>query len=82
MWVCLMAFIFAGIIFMFIDSNIGHIVLDILGVILFSFYIIYDTQMIMGGNHKHKHEIDTYILASLDLYLDVINIFLLLLDLF
>jgi FtsH-binding integral membrane protein len=47
-----------------------------LGVFVFSFYIVYDTQLIMGGTRKHQMSVDHYILASVMLYLDIINLFL------
>jgi len=48
-----------------------------LGILLFSFYIVYDTQLIVGGRHaQFKFGIDDYILATLCLYLDIINLFL------
>ena len=48
-----------------------------IGVILFSFYLLVDTQMIIGGqNRRYKIDEDSYILASVALYLDIINIFL------
>ena len=52
-----------------------------LGVFLFSFYLIIDTQLIIGGS-KHRYEIgvDSYILASVLLYLDIINLFLKILE--
>lgn len=56
------------------------IVYDLCGVLLFVFYIIYDTQMIMG-NHKQEFGIDDYVFAALNLYLDIINMFLYILDL-
>ncbi|OMH82400.1 Bax inhibitor 1 [Zancudomyces culisetae] len=45
--------------------------ITIFGVGLFSLYLVYDTYMIMN-----KLEVDEYILGSLMLYLDIINIFL------
>mmetsp|Transcript_3897 Transcript_3897/g.8946 ORF Transcript_3897/g.8946 Transcript_3897/m.8946 type:complete len:269 (-) Transcript_3897:151-957(-) len=51
------------------------------GVLLFSFYIVYDTQLIMGGNSKHSYDIDDYVFAALNLYLDIINLFLYMLEL-
>ena len=47
------------------------------GIILMSFYIVIDTQMIIGGNNR-KYQIseDDYIMASVILYLDIINLFL------
>ncbi|KAF7459282.1 protein lifeguard 1-like [Cryptosporidium felis] len=66
-----------SIILIFIPKdNIAYIVLGALGVIIFSFYIIYDTQTIIGGKHrKYKFGIDEYIFATISLYLDIVNIF-------
>merc|ERR1712008_628597 len=51
--------------------------------ILFSFYIVYDTQLIMGGKHsKGQFGVDDYVFAALNLYLDVINLFIELLQIF
>lgn len=53
------------------------------GVLLFSMYIVYDTQLIVGGHHrKHQFSIDDYVFAVLSIYLDIINMFLYLLQLF
>ena len=54
----------------------------VLGVFLFSFYLVWDTQMIVGGKNKQCHRIeeDSYILASVLLYLDIINLFLYILE--
>jgi len=49
---------------------------DFLGVLLFTFFIVFDTQMIIGGNHKVQFSIDDYCFAALNLYLDIINLFL------
>eukprot|EP00744_Colponema_vietnamica_P000296 GILI01000532.1.p2 GENE.GILI01000532.1~~GILI01000532.1.p2 ORF type:complete len:258 (-),score=85.08 GILI01000532.1:154-903(-) len=46
-----------------------------LGALLFSFYIIYDTQMILG-NGKYNLSEEDYIFGALTLYLDIINLFL------
>jgi len=54
---------------------------DFAGVLLFTFYIVYDTQLILGGNHKVQFSIDDYCFAALHLYLDIINLFLHLLSL-
>jgi len=60
---------------------------DFAGVLLFTFYIVYDTQLILGQSitgqeHGHKFSIDQYCFAALNLYLDIINLFLHLLRLF
>mmetsp|Transcript_74279 Transcript_74279/g.192990 ORF Transcript_74279/g.192990 Transcript_74279/m.192990 type:complete len:242 (+) Transcript_74279:95-820(+) len=49
---------------------------DFLAVLLFTFYIVFDTQMIIGGDHQISFNIDDYCFAALNLYLDIINLFL------
>lgn len=44
-------------------------------------YLIIDTQMIMGGTHRQQISSEEYIFAALTLYLDIVNIFLYLLQL-
>lgn len=46
------------------------------GALVFSLYIVYDTQLMMGGSHKYSLDPEEYVFASLNLYLDVINLFL------
>ncbi|XP_023213611.1 protein lifeguard 4-like [Centruroides sculpturatus] len=55
---------------MFTGSTQMELFLSIGGAILFSLFIIYDTHMIM-----HRLSPEEYILASIDLYLDIINLF-------
>lgn len=40
-----------------------------------------DTQLILGGKHKYSISPEEYIFAALNLYLDIVTIFLLLLQL-
>lgn len=51
------------------------------GALIFSVFIVYDTQMILGGNHGHEFSIDDYMLAAMCLYLDIIQLFMSLLQL-
>jgi len=75
-------FIF-GFILMFVHSQLAHTIYAGCGALLFSFYIIYDVQLIVGGdNKKHEFGVDDYVFAALHLYLDIINLFLYLLELF
>lgn len=45
-------------------------------------YLVFDTQLIVGGKHR-KYEVspEEYIFAALNLYLDIVGLFLLLLQL-
>ena len=73
----LVIFIFAGICMSFMPqtkwSMIGY---GSAGALIFSLYIVYDTQIMMGGNHKFALSPEEYVFASLNLYLDIINLFL------
>ena len=46
------------------------------GALVFSLYIVYDTQLMMGGKHKYALSPEEYVFAALNLYLDIINLFL------
>lgn len=52
------------------------------GALVFSCFIVYDTQMIIGGKHQNEFCVDDYCMAAISLYIDVINLFLSLLQLF
>lgn len=55
-----------------------EIAYDLFGVLIFVFYIIFDTQRILGewGGHKTQIGIDDYVFAALALFLDIVNLFL------
>lgn len=69
------AFFLISLIGIFIKSRVFHLVLAYLGVVMFSFYIVYDTQLIIGGQRKEQFSIDDYVIATLSLYLDIMNLF-------
>ena len=78
----LLILIFMGIISIFIKNDIYNIIYSCLGALIFSFYIIFDTQLIIGGKHKkYQFDDEDYIFAALSLYLDIINLFIYILDL-
>lgn len=76
LFVCLILLMLLGIVAIFLPGKIMTLVYSSLGAILFCFYLIYDTQMMMGGTHKHSISPEEYIFAALTLYLDIINIFI------
>ncbi|XP_050300696.1 protein lifeguard 1 isoform X2 [Anthonomus grandis grandis] len=65
-----------GILAIFIHNKIFQLVYASLGALIFSFYLIYDTQMMLGGKHKYSISPEEYVFAALNLYLDIINIFM------
>lgn len=78
----LIGLIFMGIIQIWVRDQLLSTITASIGAILFSFYIIYDTQLMIGNGHKFSIGPDEYIFAALSLYLDIINLFLYLLQLF
>ncbi|TWW79511.1 Protein lifeguard 2 [Takifugu flavidus] len=63
-------------------SQYLSIVYACLGTLLFSLYLVFDTQLILGGkNRKYQVSPEEYVFAALSLYLDVVTLFLLLLQL-
>lgn len=72
-----MSFLLIGMIFVgiWVSNKFYHAVISVISIGLFSLYIIYDTQLIVG-NKEAKYNLDDYILAAINLYLDIINLFL------
>jgi len=73
---CLMSFWF--IIFW---SEALQVVYGIIGVTIFTIFLAIDTKLLLGGG-KYEWDEDDYIFACLNLYLDIINIFMYLLSIF
>ncbi|XP_019878774.1 protein lifeguard 1 isoform X2 [Aethina tumida] len=71
----LILFVF-GIVAIFVHNKIVQMVYASLGALIFSVYLIYDTQLMMGGKHKYSISPEEYVFAALNLYIDIINIFL------
>lgn len=75
--------ILTSFVCMFFPSPMGQKLLGGAGAIIFSMYIVYDTQLIVGGKHsKHQFGVDDYVFAALNIYLDIINLFIYILSLF
>mmetsp|Transcript_107590 Transcript_107590/g.208390 ORF Transcript_107590/g.208390 Transcript_107590/m.208390 type:complete len:151 (+) Transcript_107590:1-453(+) len=69
-----------GLFCMFMTSPIMQKIYCCLGILVFSFYLIYDTQMVMGKGEL-RLGVDDYVFAALQLYLDMIQLFLYILQL-
>ena len=78
---CLLGFIIFGFFISFTHYSVASIVYSSIGSLIFSFYIVYDTQLIVGGKHRNiMFHTDDYVIAAISLYLDIVNLFLMLLD--
>ena len=82
----LLAFLIILIIFGIFAAIFQNAILSIvyasIGMLVFSAFLIYDTQMIIGGKHiTISYKTDEYVFDALSLYLDIINLFMFLLSL-
>ncbi|XP_037822237.1 protein lifeguard 1-like [Lucilia sericata] len=76
--VCLLIF---GIVGIFWRNHILHTIYAGCGALLACFFLIFDTQMMMGGHHKYSISPEEYAFAALNLYMDIIRIFIFILKL-
>ena len=67
----LMVLILGGFLQIFLGNDLTDTAMAVGGALLFSLFIIYDTQMIMT-----RLSAEEYILATIQLYLDIINLFI------
>ncbi|CAK9035494.1 unnamed protein product [Durusdinium trenchii] len=59
-----------------------RLVYSMCGVLVFSCFIVLDTQLIVGGKHsKFRFGVDDYCMAAINLYMDIVQLFLYLLQL-
>lgn len=73
---CLMAMILMGFIGIFVPHiKAFELLMSGAGAVLFSCFLVVDIQMMMDGKRVQLSP-DDYIFAALNLYLDIINLFL------
>lgn len=75
LFVCGMVLMVGSLLSIFFRSRVFEVIISACSVVLFSVYLIYDTQLILGKGEL-KLQIDDYIFAALNLYLDIVMIFL------
>ena len=81
----LIGIIIAGVVNIFLKSEMLHFVTSAIGVVIFTGMIAYDTQRIKDiYNESYGRDtlLKTAIMGALSLYLDFINLFIMLLRLF
>ena len=71
--ICLLMF---GLFALIFQSKILQILYASLGALVFSFYLVFDLQIMMGGKHRYSISPEEYIFAALNLYLDIVNLFI------
>ena len=68
----LFVLVFTFIFFWWVRWSVLYLML---GVLVYSLYLIYDTQLIIG-NKTYQYNVDDYCLAALNLYIDIIYMFI------
>jgi len=73
----LVIFCIFGFICIFLPKDrILYLVYASLGAVIFSMFIVFDTQMMVGGKHQYALSPEEYVFGALNLYLDIVNLFL------
>ncbi|XP_052028337.1 protein lifeguard 2-like [Apodemus sylvaticus] len=70
-----------GLFALVIRSYWLHLVYSALGTLLFSMYLVMDVQMMVGGRYHYEIDPEEYIFAALNIYVDIISLFIFILDL-
>lgn len=74
--VVLVVLILFGLIAAIWRNNVVNLVYASLGALVFGLYLVFDTQLMLGGKHRYSISPEEYIFAALNLYMDIINIFI------
>ena len=80
--IALIALIFFGMFAGIFHDRVLGVFYGFLGALVFGAFLVVDTQFMLGGQHKYSYSPEDYIFAALNLYLDIINIFLYVLQIF
>ena len=75
LWVLMSQLIMVGILRLFIRSQFIRVFYCLFGTLVVGMYLVYDVQLI-AGKVGLAYEVDDYILAALELYIDIIRLFL------
>lgn len=80
LFVALLVLLIFGFLAAIIQNRILNLVYASIGALIFGLYLVLDTQLMIGGKHKYSISPEEYIFATLNLYLDIINLFMFILS--
>jgi len=80
LFVALIVLLCFGFLTIFFHNKIVRLVYACLGALIFGLYLVFDTQLMMGGNKKYSISPEEYIFAALNLYIDIVMLFLYILE--
>ena len=74
--IILLSLIIFGYVNIYTNIELLNTIYLLLTIVIFSGFIVYDTQLIVGGkNNRYKISTQDYVMGAIALYLDIINIF-------
>lgn len=74
MVICLVLFVF-GIVCIFWRDPLVQLIYSCLSALLFSVYLVFDTQLVLGKG-QYSYTLDDAYLAAIQLYIDIMELFL------
>ena len=75
LFVLISQLLFFGFLNLIFRSNFLNLVYTLLSAIVFGLYLVYDVQLI-SGKFGREYSVDDYIFAAMELYIDIIRLFL------
>lgn len=74
--ICLVSVAMIVVIILAITTNvISQLLFGVLGALVAAFYIVFDVQLMLGGDHKYALDPDDYVVAALQIYIDIVLLF-------
>lgn len=74
--VAILVFIFMSIFAIIFYGYLIRLLVSTTGVIIFTFSLIYDTQLMISGEHEYAITPDEYLMSAISMYVDFFYIFL------
>jgi FtsH-binding integral membrane protein len=81
LFVALIGLLLFGLFAAIFHNRVLDIVYASIGAVIFGLFIVFDTQLLLGGKHKYSISQEEYIFAALNLYVDIVQLFLMMLTL-
>ncbi|XP_072507612.1 protein lifeguard 1-like isoform X2 [Notamacropus eugenii] len=81
LWVLLLVLILYGTLYSLMRTYWLRLIFAALGTLFFSVYLVLDIQLMLGRSYQYALSPEEYVFAALNLYLDITNIFVFILEL-
>ncbi|XP_027703608.1 protein lifeguard 2-like [Vombatus ursinus] len=81
LWAVFLMLLLYGTLYFFMPSYWLRLIYASLGTLLFSVYLVFDIQFMLKRSHQYDWNPEEYVFAALNVYLDIVNIFVFILEL-